>query len=74
MQSTDTPQLTTDAPQVTVLDTLRSVALPPRPPFPEPPARTIPLGHDVTYNKGAYDEAHDRLQHHADRAFGDGAA
>jgi hypothetical protein len=47
MQSTDTPQLTTDAPQVTVLDTLRSVALPPRPEPPERPLTARRLSRDL---------------------------
>lgn len=69
MERTDTSQLTTDAPQASTV-----TALPPRPPFPAPPTRATPLGHDFVFNRGAYDEAYDRFRHHADRAFGDGAA
>ena len=57
MERTDQPQLTTDAPQVTVLDTL-----PPRRPSPAAPTRRPPLSRDIDYNRGAYDEAYDRLQ------------
>lgn len=36
--------------------------LPPRRPFPAAPTRRPPLGRDLDYDKGAYDEAYDRLQ------------
>lgn len=71
MQSTDTSQLTTDAPQVTVLDTLRSVGVPtetlrvvppitpgPRPAQPKQRLTARPLPRDL------YDG------NHADLAFG----
>lgn len=54
-----------------VRDTLRSVALPgdpkpfipgPRRPFPAAPSARTPLGRDIDFNRGAYDEAFTALQ------------